>query len=89
MAEKCTKMRDARAKLLFRLSKPIAFLPFSLRKLSKEASAEGLPRINSASGQGGISISQVQRSNRLATLPPQIKGSQRERACKMAQVSTV
>ena len=30
MAEKCTKTRDARAKLLFCLSKPIAFLPFSL-----------------------------------------------------------
>ena len=30
MAEKCTKKRDARAKLLFCLSKPIAFLPFSL-----------------------------------------------------------
>ena len=28
--EKCTKNRDARAKLLFWLSKPIAFLPFSL-----------------------------------------------------------
>ena len=30
MAEKCTKKRDARAKLLFCLSKLIAFLPFSL-----------------------------------------------------------
>ena len=29
-AEKCTKKRDARAKLLFCLSKPFAFLPFSL-----------------------------------------------------------
>ena len=29
-ARKCTKRRDARAKLLFCLSKPIAFLPFSL-----------------------------------------------------------
>ena len=29
-AEKCTKKRDARAKLLFCLSKPVAFLPFSL-----------------------------------------------------------
>ena len=28
--EKCTKKRDARAKLLFDLSKPIAFLPLSL-----------------------------------------------------------
>ena len=28
--EKCTKKRDARAKLLFGLSKPIAFLPLSL-----------------------------------------------------------
>ena len=30
MAEKCTKKRDAHGKLLFCLSKPIAFLPFSL-----------------------------------------------------------
>ena len=30
MVEKCTKKRHARAKLLFCLSKPIAFLPFSL-----------------------------------------------------------
>ena len=29
-AQKCTKKRDARAELLFCLSKPIAFLPFSL-----------------------------------------------------------
>ena len=29
-AKKCTKKRDARAKLLFCQSKPIAFLPFSL-----------------------------------------------------------
>ena len=29
-AKKCTKKRDARAKLLFCLSKPFAFLPFSL-----------------------------------------------------------
>ena len=29
-AEKCAKKRDARAKLSFCLSKPIAFLPFSL-----------------------------------------------------------
>ena len=29
-AKKCTKKRDARAKLLFYQSKPIAFLPFSL-----------------------------------------------------------
>ena len=29
-AKKCTKKRDARAKLLFCLSKPIVFLPFSL-----------------------------------------------------------
>ena len=29
-AEKCTKKREARAKLLFCQSKPIAFLPFSL-----------------------------------------------------------
>ena len=29
-AQKCTKECDARAKLLFCLSKPIAFLPFSL-----------------------------------------------------------
>ena len=31
---KCTKMRDARAKLLFCQSKPIYFLPFSLLSLS-------------------------------------------------------
>ena len=30
MAKKRTKNRDARAKLFFRQSKPIAFLPFSL-----------------------------------------------------------
>ena len=30
--KKCTKKRDALAKLLFCLSKPIAFLPFSLRR---------------------------------------------------------
>ena len=30
-AKKCTKKRDARANLLFCQSKPIAFLPFSLR----------------------------------------------------------
>ena len=30
MARKCTKKRDARAKLLFCQSKPIVFLPFSL-----------------------------------------------------------
>ena len=29
-AKKCTKKRDARAKLLFCKDKPIAFLPFSL-----------------------------------------------------------
>ena len=29
-AKKCTKKRDARAKLLFCQSKPFAFLPFSL-----------------------------------------------------------
>ena len=29
-AKKCTKKRDARAKLLFYRSKPVAFLPFSL-----------------------------------------------------------
>ena len=29
-AKKCTKKRDARAKLLFCQSKPIAFLPFSV-----------------------------------------------------------
>ena len=29
-AKKCTKTRDARAKLLFCQSKPVAFLPFSL-----------------------------------------------------------
>ena len=29
-AKKCTKKRDARVKLLFRQSKPIAFLTFSL-----------------------------------------------------------
>ena len=29
-AEKCTKKGDARAKLLFCQSKPIAFVPFSL-----------------------------------------------------------
>ena len=33
-ARKCTKMRDARAELLFRQSKPIAVLPFSLRSPS-------------------------------------------------------
>ena len=44
LAEKCTKKRDAGAKLLFCLSKPIAFLPFSLpsslslRKLTKVTS---------------------------------------------------
>ena len=32
-AKKCTKKRDARAKLLFRQSNPIAFLPSSLLKL--------------------------------------------------------
>ena len=43
-AKKCTKKRNARAKLLFCQSKPIAFLPFSLPlpsssvKLPKEAS---------------------------------------------------
>ena len=45
-AKKCTKKRDARAKLLFCLFNPIAFSPFSLPspspllKLPKEASAE-------------------------------------------------
>ena len=38
LAEKCTKKRDARAKLLFCLSKPIAYLLFSLRKLTKVTS---------------------------------------------------
>ena len=38
LAEKCTKKRDARAKLLFCLSKPIASLLFSLRKLTKVTS---------------------------------------------------
>ena len=33
-AKKCTKKRDARAKLLFGQSRPIAFLPFSLLSLS-------------------------------------------------------
>ena len=33
-ARKCTKMRDARAELLFCQSKPIAVLPFSLRSPS-------------------------------------------------------
>ena len=33
-AKKCTEKRDARAKLLFCQSKPIAFLPFSLRSTS-------------------------------------------------------
>ena len=33
-AKKCTKKRDARAKLLFCQSKAIAFLPFSLPSLS-------------------------------------------------------
>ena len=41
-SKKCTKKRNARAKLLFCQSKPIAFLPFSLPsslvKLPKEAS---------------------------------------------------
>ena len=32
-AKKCTKRRDARAKLLFCKSKPIDFLPFSLPSL--------------------------------------------------------
>ena len=34
MAKKCTKKRDARAKLLFYQSKPIGLLPFSLPSLS-------------------------------------------------------
>ena len=34
MAEKCKKKHDAHAKLLFCLSKPIAFLPFLLPLLS-------------------------------------------------------
>ena len=33
-AKKCTKKRDARAKLLFCQSKPIALLPLSLTSLS-------------------------------------------------------
>ena len=33
-AKKCTKTRDARAKLLFYQFKPIAFLPFSLKSPS-------------------------------------------------------
>ena len=34
MAKKCTKKRDAHAKLLFCQSKPNSFLPFSLPLLS-------------------------------------------------------
>ena len=41
-AKKCTKKRDARAKLLFCQFKPIAFLPFSL---TSPSSLLKLPRI--------------------------------------------
>ena len=45
---------------------------FQARKVTGafEKQASALPRINSARGQGGTSTLQVQRSNRLATLPP-------------------
>ena len=45
---------------------------FRARKVTGafEKQASALPRINSARGPGGTSTLQVQRSNRLATLPP-------------------
>ena len=44
-AKKCTKKHDARAKLLFCQSKPLAFLPFSLPSLRRcLSSCEGAAR---------------------------------------------
>jgi len=42
-AKECTKKRDARAKLLFCQSKPIAFLPFSLTSPSSLLSKLSIP----------------------------------------------
>ena len=44
-AKICTKKRDARAKLLFCQSKPIAFLPFSLTSSLLKLPNSGLPKV--------------------------------------------
>ena len=49
MAKKCTKKRDARAKLLFCQSKPIAFLPFSLTSPSSLLELPNVPESNGES----------------------------------------
>ena len=46
MAKKCTKKRDARAKLLFCQSKPINFLPSSLLKLPNLSNGKDGKRAN-------------------------------------------
>ena len=70
-AEKCTKKRDARAKLLFCLSKPIAFLPYSLpsssslRKLPKYLYPALYLRTNSCEFfvDNYISLQYIQKGN--------------------------
>ena len=61
-AEKCTKKRDARAKLLFCLSKPIAFLPFPLPAPSSLHKRD--LKIQDGSEDDGVRLSKLRKTFR-------------------------
>ena len=77
--KKCTKKRDARAKLLFRQSKPIAFLPFSL------TSPSSLLKLPIDNPEGGTVCDLIAGGKRC----PHSRGTQQEYCSKRLEHSIV